>query len=80
VRADFPVVLDAPFVLKPLVAAAIDMQQHPRQGPPRAPLAMHPTLASPRHQPGALQHPFHPAIAEPDRMLAGQLLAENAAD
>ena len=36
------------FVLKPLLAAAVDVQLHSRQRPPRAPFAMRPTLASAR--------------------------------
>src|SRR5262249_1834032 len=38
-------------VLKPLVTTAVDMQQHARQWPPWAPLAVHPPLAPPRYQP-----------------------------
>jgi hypothetical protein len=36
------------FVLKPLLAAAVDVQLQSRPRPPRAPFAMHPTLESPR--------------------------------
>ena len=46
--------------------AAIDMQQHARQGPPLAPLPVHPALAPAGDQPRPLQHPFHPALAELD--------------
>ena len=31
-------------ILKPAVSAAIDVQQHARQRPPRSPFAMHPAL------------------------------------
>src|SRR5712692_10766599 len=56
--------------------AAVDVHQHARQRSPRTPLAMHPALASPRHQPRSLQHPFHPAVAERDLVLAAQLLVK----
>ncbi len=45
-------------VLKPAVAAAIDMQKHARQGPPLAPLAMHAALASARASPAPCSTPF----------------------
>src|SRR5258708_5401341 len=65
-----------PFILKPLVAAAVDVQQHPRQRPPLAPFAMHPALAPPRHQPRSLQRLLHPGVAQLDAMLSFQLLVK----
>ena len=56
--------------------AAVDVQQHPRQRPPRTPLAMHSALAPPRHQPRSLQALLHPGVAEFDLMLARQLLVK----
>ncbi len=52
------------------------MQQHASQRPPLPPFAVHPALASSPHQSGSLQHPFHPAVAEFDLVLAGQLLVK----
>src|SRR5689334_13839562 len=46
--------------------AAVDVQQHPRQRPPRPAPAMRASLLLARHQPGALQRLFHPTVAEPD--------------
>src|SRR6266853_5502521 len=54
------------------------MQQHPRQWPPRTPLAMHATLASPRYQPRSLQGQLHPGVAELDLVFALQLLVKMA--
>src|SRR5438309_5569206 len=59
-----------------LVMTAVDMQQHAGQGPPWAPLAMHPPLPLPRHQPRALQGRLHPAVTQLDRVLFTQLLVK----
>src|SRR5580765_3072481 len=64
------------FILKPLVPAAVDVQQHPRQRPPLAPLAMRPTLASSRHQSRSLQRLLHPGVTKFDPMLGLQLLVK----
>src|SRR6516225_5249301 len=62
------------FVLKPLVPAAVDVQQHPRQRPPLPPFAMRPALASARHQARSLQGLLHPGITQLDPVLGLQLL------
>ena len=64
------------FVLKPLVAAAVDVQQHPRQRPPLAPLAMRSALASARHQARSLQRLLHPGVTQFDPVLGLQLLVK----
>lgn len=56
-------------VPEPLVVAAVQVQQHPRQGPGLAPLAMHPALARLLHQPRALQRELHPGVAQLDAVL-----------
>src|SRR6201993_3975885 len=64
------------FVLKPPVAAAVDMQQHPRQRPPLTPLAMRPALASSPHQARSLQGLLHPGVTQFDPVLGLQLLVK----
>src|ERR1700726_1054617 len=64
------------FVLKPLVAAAVDMQQHSRQRPPLAPLAVSPALASARHQARSLQRLLHPGVTQFDPVLSLQLFVK----
>ena len=64
-----------PVVLKPAVLAAIDVQQHARQRPPRAP-PVRPTLPAARHQPRSLQRLLDPAVAQFDVVLFSQLLVE----
>jgi hypothetical protein len=63
-------------VLKPLVLAAVDVQQHPRQRSPRAPPPMRPTPLTALHQPGPLQRPLYPGVAQLDPMLLSQLLVK----
>src|SRR6185312_6695955 len=54
-------------ILKPLVPAAVDMQQHPRQRPPLAPS---------RHQARSLQRLLHPGVTQLDPVLGLQLLVK----
>ena len=63
-------------VLKPLVLAAVDMQQHPRHRTARTPLAMHPALAPSGHQSRALQCQLHPGVAQIDPVLVAELLVK----
>ena len=63
-------------VLQPLMPAAVDVQQHPRQRPPRTPLAVNSALAPARHQPGSLQRLLHPRVAQFDAVLGFQLLVK----
>ena len=58
--------------------AAVDVQQHARQGPPRPPLAMRPALAPLGHQTGPLQQAFHPTVAQLHLVLGHQLLVKVA--
>jgi hypothetical protein len=68
------------FVLKPLLAATVDVQLHRRQRPPWAPFAMHPTLASPRYQPSTLEHAFLPSYSRARSGALWPASRENAAD
>src|SRR5258708_5525049 len=61
-------------ILKPLVIAAVDMQHHPRQWTPLAPLAMHAAPGLALHQAGCLQGLFYPRVAQPDLMFLAELL------
>src|SRR5437660_2842730 len=63
-------------ILKPLVAAAVDMQQHPWQRTPLTPFAMHPALPAPRHQPRSLQRLLHPGVTQFDPVFGLQLLVK----
>src|SRR5216684_858364 len=63
-------------VLEPAMPAAIDVQQHAGQRPPRPPLTMHPAFSSARYQSRSLQGLFHPAVAELDLMVGHQLLVK----
>jgi hypothetical protein len=63
-------------VAKPLVLAAVNMQQHPRYGPPLAPPAMLASLAPPGHQPGPLQRLLHERVAQLNLMLLFELLVK----
>ncbi len=65
-------------VLKPAMATAVQMQQHPRQRAPRPWLAMHPTLAALLDQPRPLQRQLHPGVAELEALLLAQLLVKMA--
>ncbi len=56
-------------VLKPLVLAAVDVQQHPRQRPPWPSLAMRAALAPLGDQPRALQRLLDPGVAQMDAVL-----------
>src|SRR5437899_512674 len=57
-------------------AAAIDVQQHPRQRPALAPLAMHSPLALPRHQSRSRQRQLDPGVTQPDSVLLHQFLVK----
>src|SRR5450631_4279503 len=61
-------------ILKPLVIAAIDMQHHPRQWTPLAPLAMYAPPGHALHQAGGLQRLLDPRVAQPDLMVLAELL------
>ncbi len=63
-------------VLEPAMPAAIDVQQHPRQRPALAPLAMHSPLALPRHQSRSLQRQLDPGVTQPDSVLLHQFLVK----
>ena len=63
-------------VLKPLVPASVQVQQHPRQRPPRSPLAMHAPLPPLLHQPRPLQRQLHPRVAQLDAVPFLQLLVK----
>src|SRR5437660_8369168 len=56
--------------------AAIDVQQHPRQRPALAPLAMHSPLALPRHQSRSRQRQLDPGVTQPDSVLLHQFLVK----
>jgi len=60
-------------VIQPSVCAAIDVQQHPRQGSSLSPPAMRPAPLSPLHQPRSLQGLLDPRVAQLDRVLFLQL-------
>jgi hypothetical protein len=63
-------------ILKPLVAAAIDVQQHAWYGPPFTPFSVHAPLAFPRHQPSSVQSLLDPGVTELNLMLLHELLVE----
>src|SRR6266567_3803763 len=63
-------------VLKPAMAAAVQVQQHAGQRASRPPLAMRPTLATFLHQPRSLQRQLHPGVAQRGPVLLPQLLVE----
>ena len=56
--------------------AAVDVQQHPRHGPPRPPPPVRPAPVPLRHQAGSLQRLLHPGVAQLDPVLLPQLLVE----
>src|SRR5215471_15179358 len=56
-------------VLKPAMAAPLDVQQHPWQGSAWPALAMPPALAPPLHQPCPLQRCLHPRVTQFDLVL-----------
>src|SRR5215472_7093501 len=66
------------FVLKPLVMATVDVQQHAWQWTALPPLAMHPAFAGPCYQPSSLQRGFHPRVAQIDLVFGLQLLVKMA--
>jgi len=51
-------------ILKPAMAAAIDVQKHARQRTARSSFAMHPAFPSPLYHPGSLQGQLPPGVAE----------------
>ena len=59
-------------ILKPMVFTAIDVQHHPRQWTPLAPLAMHTAPGLALHQTGCLQGLVHPRVAQPDLMFLAE--------
>src|SRR3974390_2858731 len=63
-------------VLKPLVPAAVNVQQHAGQRPPRGPLRAPPGLPPPPPHPRPLQRRLHPRVAQPDAVLLAQLLVK----
>ena len=58
------------------MGAAVDMQEHPRQGTSRTRLAVRSPFRRPSHQTGRLQRRLHPCVAELDPVLLVQLLDE----
>src|SRR5260370_15432715 len=56
--------------------AAVDVQQHPGQRPPRPLLPVHPALPPLGHHPRPLQQPLHPAVADLHLVLGLQLLVK----
>ena len=65
-----------PVVLKPAMLAAIDVQQHARQRPPRSAPPMRARACGGAHQARALQGLLDPAVAQLDVVLLAQLLVK----
>src|SRR5674476_679816 len=63
-------------VVQPAVLAAVDVQQHAGQRPPRPPAPVRAPLVPFGHQPSPLQRFLYPRIAQPDRVLVPQLFVE----
>ncbi len=65
-------------ILKPLVAAAVGVQQHTRHSPPLAPPAVHASFARLAHQTCALQRQLHLRVAQIEAVLLAELLMKMA--
>src|SRR5215472_14670026 len=65
-----------PFILKPTVLAAVNVQQHAWNRSARPPAPMWTAFAPDRNQPRSLKRILHPRIAVMDSMLLPQLLVK----
>src|SRR5450759_616509 len=63
-------------VVQPAMLAAVDVQQHPRQRPPRSSSPVRPPLVPFGHQAGSLQRFLYPGVAQLDVVLLPQLFVE----
>lgn len=76
IQDDKQVLLGSMWRRPPGVGAGILKKKHPRQGPARSALPMSATLAPFSNKPSTLQSFLDPAVAQPDSMVAPDLLSK----